>query len=290
MFLFLSLMTVSLASQLSGVKAETGIIRVPNDFATIQEAINAAANGSTILVNNGVYRESPVVNKSLTLLGADKQGTIIEGARPETAIFGFGAGITVTADNSMVNGFTVRNWTYGIWLNPSRGTTVNGNIITSNVYGISLDRSFNNTVSNNIVSLSIGGYPDFQGGYGFHLFGSANNTINDNIITRSTNGFDLEPLTESGPGSDYNMIYRNLIEDNVVGIHLYRSDNTQSSTIPSFIMRITLLIKTTTFGVLVGEATIGTIIQVWMMVVAAELLMMAWATLVCRGTERMTSR
>lgn len=171
MFLFLSLLTVSLASQLSGVKAETDIIRVPNDFATIQEAINAAANGSTILVNNGVYHESPVVNKTLTLLGADKQGTIIEGARLETAYSGFGAGITVTADNTTVNGFTVRNWTYGIWLNPSRGTTVNGNIMTSNVYGISLDRSFNNTVSNNIVSLSIGGYSDFPLGYGSNFLG-----------------------------------------------------------------------------------------------------------------------
>ena len=40
------------------------------DFTKIQDAINAASDGDTIIVHAGVYNEHVVINKSLTLLGA----------------------------------------------------------------------------------------------------------------------------------------------------------------------------------------------------------------------------
>jgi hypothetical protein len=50
------------------VKAESKTITVPDDFPAIQEAINAAGAGDTILVKRGMYVENPVVNKSVSLI------------------------------------------------------------------------------------------------------------------------------------------------------------------------------------------------------------------------------
>ena len=48
------------------------IIIVPDQFATIQEAINNASAGDTIFVRKGTYHENIIVNKSLTLIDNKK--------------------------------------------------------------------------------------------------------------------------------------------------------------------------------------------------------------------------
>ena len=46
-------------------------LRVPQQYATIQQAINAAAEGDTIRVSAGTYREHVVVSKNnLVILGS----------------------------------------------------------------------------------------------------------------------------------------------------------------------------------------------------------------------------
>jgi parallel beta-helix repeat protein len=165
-----------------------------------------------------------LLNKSLTLLGADEHSTIIEGASEKLNINAADAGITITADNAAVNGFTVTNWTTGVWLDHSNGTTVNRNIITSNMYGVRLDYSFFCTVSDNIISYSTGGYPDLLAGSGVQLASSANNTVSDNIIPGSLFGIRLG-TGESASGAYNNTIYRNLIEDSMDGMTLYASSN-----------------------------------------------------------------
>jgi parallel beta-helix repeat protein len=52
---------------------------VPDDFPTIQAAIDNCGPGSTIHVRNGIYNELLVVDKPLTLIGENRQNTIIKG-------------------------------------------------------------------------------------------------------------------------------------------------------------------------------------------------------------------
>ncbi|MBI4933768.1 MAG: right-handed parallel beta-helix repeat-containing protein [Actinobacteria bacterium] len=57
-----------------------GTITVPDDFATIQEAVDAAAPGALILVKPGTYQEAvQVTTDELTIRGLDRNEVILDG-------------------------------------------------------------------------------------------------------------------------------------------------------------------------------------------------------------------
>ena len=74
------------------------------NYTTIQEAINAneTLNGNTILVEDGTYYEHVVVNKSLTLVGENRDSTIVDGN-------GTGPAFTLNANNVSLISFTATN-------------------------------------------------------------------------------------------------------------------------------------------------------------------------------------
>ncbi len=82
-------------------------IRVPEDYGTIQSALDAAANGDRILVSAGVYAEDLVIGaKFLTLQSTDGPGvTTIQGTGGASAIT-FYADEFVGAGGS-ITGFTI---------------------------------------------------------------------------------------------------------------------------------------------------------------------------------------
>ena len=45
----------------------TATIHVPDDYETVQAAVEAASLGDTIIVSDGMYPENIEVNKSLTI-------------------------------------------------------------------------------------------------------------------------------------------------------------------------------------------------------------------------------
>jgi parallel beta-helix repeat protein len=118
------------------------------NFSSIQAAIydSDTTNGDTITVDAGTYYENVVVNKSLTLLGGDRNITIIDGN-------GSGNVINITSDDVNISGFTIRNSgtggnDAGIHVE-SNNNTITDNIIFNNTQGIRLESSNNNTISNN---------------------------------------------------------------------------------------------------------------------------------------------
>ncbi|SFR17414.1 Right handed beta helix region [Lentzea waywayandensis] len=95
-------------------------INVPAQLSTIQEAVNAAQEGATIVVSPGVYEESVQVRtKGLTIKGARRGSVIIDGESERAA------GVVVAAEDVSVQNLTVRNHTsHGVLISEQRGFRV----------------------------------------------------------------------------------------------------------------------------------------------------------------------
>src|SRR5262249_10919279 len=87
------------------VAAASGLtLRVPQQYPTIQAAVDAAAPGDLVLVDKGVYREEvTVTTPSLVIRGTDRNEVIVDGE------FIRGNGIAVLADAVAIENMTARN-------------------------------------------------------------------------------------------------------------------------------------------------------------------------------------
>jgi parallel beta-helix repeat protein len=232
-----SLVEVSPISSITGITHYVGGSGSGN-YSRIQDAIDNASDSDTVFVydDSAPYYENVVVNKSIYLIGEDKNTTIVDGNRT-------GDVMKITANGVTFSGFTVRNGSYsdyiieagGIRLDPSSYTIISNNIILDNdKYGIKVAEkvSSNNTISDNIVMKN--GREDYRARAYFNiwLFKSSNNTISDNIIkdakgfgigicywskNTTVNGNIITDNKMSGIRSRYsynNKIYGNSIENN----------------------------------------------------------------------------
>lgn len=107
---------------------------VPDDFPTIQKAVNKAAPGTTIVIRPGIYREEVAVRTPhLVIRGADRFRTIVNGGDRKTN------GFTVDGTHHVsIRNLTVRNYLgNGIFFNNSRYYTANRiDSIKNRTYGI----------------------------------------------------------------------------------------------------------------------------------------------------------
>jgi len=188
LLLCLALLSISATMRLN-VKASSGVIRVPEDYLTIQEAIDQANPGDTIQVSSGTYHENLFINKTLTLIGENRENTILDGNDC--------VGYVIKANSTTVNisGFTVINGNNGILLENCSESVVKHNIISGFPNrGMWLYHSNSSTVSDNIVSGNLW--------RGIVLCGhSSDNTIIRNTIEDNGNG-----LCRTG---EDNFIYHN---------------------------------------------------------------------------------
>jgi len=182
-------------------------ISFPTDFPTIQAAINNAASGDTIFVHEGIYCETIVVNKSVSIIGENKNKTIIDGG-------GSGVVVRIIADNVSLSGFTVQNsgaeaCEGGIFIESSFDN-VSGNIIARNgLTGIYLNNSFGSQLFENIIV--------DNGGDGISLVSSSSTVLLNNVVARNNGGIRLYVSCE-------NNISRNIVTyDRLGGIHLFYS-------------------------------------------------------------------
>jgi parallel beta-helix repeat protein len=121
------------------------------DYTRIQDAINAAATGDTILARSGTYLENVNVNKQLTLQGV---------GAPVVDAGGLGRAITLNTDGCILDGFVAINsgsddYDAGILVN-SNNNTITGNTATGNGVGIWLHSSSNNKISGNTANNNTG--------------------------------------------------------------------------------------------------------------------------------------
>src|SRR6266487_6452436 len=86
-------------------KAPTAILRVPEDYPTIQAAVNAAKPYALISIAPGIYHEFVTVRTAhLTIRGRDRNGVILDGN------FKLTNGFEVLADNVVLENMTARHF------------------------------------------------------------------------------------------------------------------------------------------------------------------------------------
>jgi parallel beta-helix repeat protein len=204
----LVLATVCLGS--NWIVRGTSPIIVPDDYSTIQEAVNNADEGDTIFVSNGIYYEHVVVNKTVSLVGEDVSATIVDGDNTGTVVY-------IVSDYVNVTGFTVQRsgnvqLDAGICLNNSAGCVVSGNLLIDNGFcGISLLYSQQNMIIDNNVNRSSWG--------GIHMLASSYNLVSRNIVDNTYGGIN------GHVSSNYNNITENAISNSAYGMFYHAASN-----------------------------------------------------------------
>jgi parallel beta-helix repeat protein len=175
-------------------------------YLTIGDAVKAASAGDTIQVQAGIYNESLTVTKSLSLIGAGRDRTIINAFGLANGIFinGVAKAPATGISNVMVSGLTVENATYeGILV-------VNGSAISITA----------NQVSGNNRGLNSGtcpGLPAFETnenldcGEGIHLMAVHHSVVANNVVKNNSGGILI--TDETGPTHD-NLITGNNVNNN----------------------------------------------------------------------------
>ncbi len=152
----------------------------PGNYTKIQDAITDAFNRDIICVYEGIYNENIKVDKTIQLIGENKNTTVIDGGSRRDVV-------KLTADGIIISDFTIKNgggfgYAGGIRLDSSSNSVISNNIITDNeIYGIWVleNTSSYTTISDNIIS---GNGNEEYGGFNIWLYQSSHNIISDNII------------------------------------------------------------------------------------------------------------
>jgi parallel beta-helix repeat protein len=156
-----------------------------NDTNSIPGGIFLANPGDTVFVYSGVYNEDIYINKSIDLIGEDKNTTIVNGG-------GFG---------------------FQVWIDDTEWVNVTGFTLTNGMVGFFIQSSSNITIWDNTVynQNKIGG----SWGHGFFFSGtpySDNKIIGNDVYDNEGNGIHLEDQTSH----DEFIFWDNIIANNTV--------------------------------------------------------------------------
>ncbi|TET89275.1 MAG: hypothetical protein E3J35_10310 [Methanomassiliicoccales archaeon] len=181
----------------------------PGNYTTIQSAVDAASPGDSVFIFAGTYEESVLVNKTLSLVGEDKDLTIL-GSGSKLYV------ILVTADWVNITGLTITDkWAVGLELENADNCTIDSIVISQGYPGVHLKHSNYNSLTNTFFTKS-----------GILLSHSNNNWISNNWLSNSFYGIHIR---DSGDNS----IASNVISDSWYGIYL---QDTTTTTITSNVL------------------------------------------------------
>lgn len=201
----------------------------PGNYTSIQSAVDAASPGDTVFVYSGSYGENIAINKQISLVGEERDNTVIS---PSTS----GHIVSINATSVVVRGFSITgSWGAGaaIGLTSSSDCQIVDNNLTGNDDGLNLYLSNNNTIASNIISRTDGVWIRYSDGntilnnvitgnsYGLLLFESHSNNISDNIISDGGRGIYLSYSNKNFLSN--NSLYSNAYEP---GIYVWNTNDT----------------------------------------------------------------
>ncbi|MFH0909634.1 MAG: NosD domain-containing protein [bacterium] len=101
--------TIAVCAAACLATADGSTLIVPDDYGTIQAAVDAAIANDTIQVNPGTYHEKVIVGKSVKIVGSDPATTIVTAD-------GIGTNFLLTADGTTIAGLTIENGVCGLYI------------------------------------------------------------------------------------------------------------------------------------------------------------------------------
>lgn len=218
------------------VKAQTKTLAVPDQYKTIQDAIDNASAEDTVFVKSGVYKETLIINKPISLIGEGQDSTVLNGNA------GYNTIIDVNASHVLVQGFTISNTAHPnepvdesngikIEFNLNDVRIINNTLTKIGGAGILIENTFGVViVENSLVSCSV--FSQYENGVkltnnvflggGAYFDNQVGSIITDNYFGNLTESF------ESGlyfDGCDNNTVIGNTFAYNYYGINLEASSN-----------------------------------------------------------------
>ena len=174
------------------------------DFTSIRDALNSknVSSEDTIFVNKGIYNESVEINKSISLVGEDRDNTIINGDSEAAYVILINSINNVSVQNFTIEKSGVKLTDSGIYI-ISSGSMVSHNKIIGISEGIIIVSSINNSISDNIIL--------FNNDAGIYMLFSSSNTFLSNTISNNQRGISIS-------GSRGNVFADNTISDNQEGV------------------------------------------------------------------------
>jgi parallel beta-helix repeat protein len=200
------------------------------NFSSIQKAINASKNGDIIYIYNGSYKETLFINKSINLIGENKNNTIFNNSGKKYCIF-------IRCKNVSISNLTIKDSLIGIYVSSQKNNkniTISNILFYNNTNGLLLDDTsnniyiFSNIFKNNSEGLRLYNSTDNIIGNNYFqdnnacikFYGrSINNLIENNNLNRYGSGINFERW------SNINSIIGNNISNGDHGIFLYLSNN-----------------------------------------------------------------
>ena len=170
----------------------------PEDFTSIQDAIDATSDGDMVFVYNGTYYENIIIDKSISIEGENKEETfIVNNNVNEVKTI-----IEILADNVRVSHFTVTDYhgsmvEDGVFISGSQGVIIDNILLNSTTFwwtSITLNCSKHCFILDNIIE---GKYWVNEHDVDYNEFGivcidSVNVSIKNNVVSyHYSNGIDV---------------------------------------------------------------------------------------------------
>jgi parallel beta-helix repeat protein len=222
-------------------------------YASIQEAVDNATEGSTLYVSSGLYYENLLINKSINLVGENRETAIIDGMSNGTVVYIGSDNVSVSDFKLEYSGCSCSDY-YGVDVGSGRKniSIVNNNIFSDSTgilirkgqdivitrnnithsrdYSIVVEDSIGvqirgNGVTDNLNQIDVSNSTQIvivnnnllNNGNGIAFTNSNNNTLAGNVIASNS----LYGLYISQ--SDYNVIVRNNLQSNARNVYVRNS-------------------------------------------------------------------
>ena len=168
------------------------------NYTTIQDAIDDASPEDTVFVFDGTYLERVLINKTLTVIGENRETTVVDPQRT-------GPAFRLSADWVNLSGFTASNSTSAAIIIYSDSCHVTDNIVLGYIYGVSVEAGDWNVIANNAIS---------EANIGVRIFASKHVEVLDNVFSDELQAVSLD-------AAEHVTIRRNVMNEE--GIVIYGS-------------------------------------------------------------------